>query len=167
MEFTFKKFWWQADAQFPIWSDFTEGDTISLTFAPEGRDDAPMDAREIALTTWVHDNHERQKLRLLTAVLEAYPGLRRQFFDDNAIEADEAELPTITSADGLAAVMTLEEVFVHQISKESVPYVGYQFSSRWAPEHGAGILMHDQRIVEFGGADTAFLLWIAEDDHDN
>lgn len=167
MEFTSNGYWSQADVQFPIWSEFTQGDTIKLTFAPEGRDEAPMDADEVALTNWVQDNHERQKPLLLTAVLEAYPDFRRQYFEDYDIEENEDDLPSITSADGLAKVMTLGEIFVHQISKCGVPYVGYQFSTRWDQEHGLGVLVHDKRVIKYGGSDTAFLLWIAEEDRDS
>lgn len=167
MEFTFDEFWWQADVQFPAWSGFTHGKTTKLTFAPEGRDEAPMGADEVALATWVQDNHEMQKPLLLNAVLEAYPNLRRQFFEDYDIKENEEDLPTIASANGLTKVIALEEINVHQIAKDGVPYVGYQFSCGWDEEHGLGVLMHDKRVVKIGGADTAYLLWIAERDRDS
>jgi hypothetical protein len=107
--------------------DSTQSDAIKLTFAPEGKDEAPMYADEVAFATWAQDNHERQKPLLLNAVLDAYPDFRRQYFEDYDIEENEDDLPTIISADSLAKVITLEEIFVHQISKYGVPYVGYQF----------------------------------------
>lgn len=167
MKFTFNEFWWQADVQFPAWSDFTHGDTTKLTFAPEGRDEAPMDADEVALATWVRDNHASQKLPLLKAILEAYPDLRRQFFENYDIKENEGDLPTITTEDDLAKVIQLEEINVHQISKDGIPYVGYQFLCLWDNEHGLGVLIHDKRVIEIGGSDTAFLLWIAERDRDS
>jgi hypothetical protein len=167
MEFTFKDFWWQADVRFSAWSDFTQGGMIVLRFASEGRDEAPMDADEVALATWVEDHQERQKPPLLSAVLEAYPDFRRQFFEDYDINENEEDLPTITSEDALAEVITLKEINVHQISKDGVPYVGYQFSCTWDEEHGLGVLMHDKRVIEVGGSDTAYLLWIAESDRDS
>ena len=166
MEFTFNEFWWQADVQFPAWSDFTQGKTVELIFAPEGRDETPMSAHEVTLATWVQDNHERQKPLLLSAVLEAYPDFRRHFFEDYDLKENEEDLPTITSASKLTKVIALEEIFVHQISKHGVPYVGYQFTCSWDEEHGLGVLMHDKRVIEVGGSDTAFLLWIAECDRD-
>jgi len=60
--------------------------------------------------------------------------------------------------------MALQEINVHQIEKAGVPYVGYQFSCKWDEEHGLGVLMHGDRVVEIGGAETAFTLWIAERD---
>jgi len=167
MDFKFSEFFWQSHVALPEWSAFTGGNTTLVTFAPEGRNDAPMSAKEIALTTWVQDNHQMQKPLLLNAVLEAYPQFRQQYFDDYAILANEEDLPTITSPDDLAKVMTLEEISVHQITKDGVPYVGYQFRCGWDDEHGLGVLMHNNRVVKVGGADTAFLLWIAERDLDS
>ena len=80
---------------------------------------------------------------------------------------NEEDLPTITSVEGLTKVIALEEINVHQISKDEVPYVGYQFSCSWDEEHGLGVLMHDKRLIQVGGSDTAFLLWIAERDRDS
>lgn len=167
MKFTFDEFWWQADLQLSAWSGFTQGKTTKLRFAPEGRDKGPMSADEVALATWVPNNYEMQKPILLHAVLEAYPEFRRQFFEDYDIKENEEDLPTVASADGLSKVIALEEINVHQISKDGVPYVGYQFSCLWDEEHGLGVLMHDKRVIEIGGADTAFLLWIAERDRDS
>ena len=105
-----------------------------------------------------------QKPALLTAVLDAYPKLRLDYFSDYDIPVSEDELPTIDTMAGLSRVMTLEAVSVHQIFQDGVPYVGYEFACDWDEEHGLGILIHKDRIVELGGADTAWLLWIAEED---
>lgn len=164
MDFSFNEFCWQANVKLPAWSNFTQGDTTKLIFAPEGRDGAPMDANEFALTAWVEENYEKQKPPLLNAVVEAYPDFRDQFFEDHDMEENEEALPTISSVDELTKVLALEQINVHQLSKDGVPYVGYQFSCKWDDEHGLGILMHDKRVVEIGWADTAFLLWIAERD---
>jgi hypothetical protein len=167
MDFKFNEFFWQSDVELPEWSDFTTGSTTLLTFAPEGRDEAPMTANETTLANWVRDNHPLQKPPLLKAVLEVYPQFRQQYFDDYAIAENEEDLPSITSPDDLAKVMSLEEISVHQITKNGVPYVGYQFRCGWDDEHGLGVLMHHNRVVKLGGADTAFLLWIAKRDRDS
>lgn len=167
MDFTYTGFWWQADVAFGAWSDFIQGDDIPLIFAPEGRDEAPMDASEGALVNWAKDNQVDQKSPLLRAILEAYPDFRRNYFEDYDIEETEDDLPTIVAEADLAKVMELQEIYVHQISKDGLPYVGYKFSCRWDEEHGLGVLLHNNRVVEMGGGDTAFLLWIAEDDRDS
>ncbi|WP_323772036.1 DUF6985 domain-containing protein [Antarctobacter sp.] len=166
MEFSFNRFFWQSKINLPAWSEFTGARPTVLTFAPEGRDNAPLSAEELALVQWVSDNYAMQTPIILAAIFEAYPKFRRQFFEDHDIEENEEDLPLVTSAEGLARVMVLTDVFVPQISKDSVPYVGYQFSCEWDKEHGLGVLMHGSRLVEIGGADTAFTLWIAKGDRD-
>ena len=42
--------------------------------------------------------------------------------------------------------------------------MGNEFECKWDSEHGVGVLMHDNRMVEIGGADTSFTLWMAEQD---
>lgn len=41
---------------------------------------------------------------------------------------------------------------------------GFRVRVQVDPEHGLGVLTHDTRVVEVGGADTAILLWIARRD---
>ena len=164
MDFYFEKFFWEANVQLPAWSKFTGGKSVLLRFAPEGRDERPLNAEEIALAEWVSQNQTQQKSTLLDGVLRAYPEFRQQFFEDYDIEENEDDLPVVTSTGGLPKVLTLEEINVHQINSGGAPYVGYLFACEWDDEHGLGVLLHKDRIVEIGGADTASLLWIAKKD---
>ncbi|WP_353311734.1 hypothetical protein [Shimia sp. NS0008-38b] len=125
-----------------------------------------MSAFEIGLVEWFYNNYEMQKPFLLNAVFAAYPDFRKQYFEDYNLDENEEDLPTLATVDELSKVVVLEEVFVHQISKDGVPYVGYQFDCRWEEEHGLGVLMHNSRVVEIDGADCAYVLWIAEQDRD-
>lgn len=156
----------RAQVPLPAWAAYTGGGPILLTFAPEGRGDAPLRAEERALAAWVLDHHAQQMPPLLAAVFAAYPGFRRQYFEDYALDESEEALPTLTTAADLPKVLTLDEVFVHQIAQAGAPYVGYRFACAWEDEHGLGVLMHQDRVVALGGAETAFLLWIAEEDRD-
>ena len=73
-------------------------------------------------------------------------------------------MPDIFSADDLKPLVGLYAVNVHQIEKDALPYLGFEFGCTWDSEHGLGVLRHGTRVVEVGGADTAILLWIAERD---
>ena len=64
----------------------------------------------------------------------------------------------------MRALIGLSSINVHQVQKDGVPYVGFEFGCTWDEEHGLGVLMHGTRTVEIGGADTAITLWIAEKD---
>jgi hypothetical protein len=58
----------------------------------------------------------------------------------------------------------LHALHVHPVEKDGLPYVGFELGCTWDHEHGLGVLMHGPRVVDIGGADTAFLLWIATRD---
>ncbi len=164
MQFQRHRSSWLAKIQLSAWTNFIDDDTIGVLFAPEGRDDAPLTAEEIALAAWLPAHHEMQKQALLSAVLSAYPQFREDYFKDHRIDENEDDLPLISSIDGLSKVLSLDAIYVHQISKDGAPYVGYGFACAWEQEHAFGVLMHKDRVVEMGWAETAFLLWIAEDD---
>jgi hypothetical protein len=50
------------------------------------------------------------------------------------------------------------------VSKDGFAYVGYEFGCTWDDEHGLGFMTHKDRIIDFGGADTSFLTWVASGD---
>jgi hypothetical protein len=37
-----------------------------------------------------------------------------------------------------------------------------EFGCTWDKEHGLGVMTHQTLVIEIGGADTAFLEWIAK-----
>ncbi|MEP4034988.1 hypothetical protein [Pseudophaeobacter sp.] len=166
MEFFFDRYFWQAQLQSEDWAAFTGGTAILLTFAPEGRGESPLRADERALADWVERNLAQQKPHVLAAIYQAYPDLRQQFFVDFDIEENIQDLPSLETMQDLVQVIDLIGVNVHQISNDGIPYVGYEFSCAWDEEHGLGVLMHRDRIVELGAADVAMTLWMVEEDLD-
>ncbi|MCT7376903.1 hypothetical protein N5A92_17900 [Chelativorans sp. EGI FJ00035] len=76
------------------------------------------------------------------------------------------DFPAISDEQSLKENVGLYAVNVHQLDVGGVPYVGYEFGCEWDEEHGLGVLMHGARVVEVGFADTAFNLWIAQNDAD-
>ncbi|MCO1337131.1 hypothetical protein MO867_22665, partial [Microbulbifer sp. OS29] len=75
------------------------------------------------------------------------------------------QMPKVGSCQDFKKLIGLDTVFIHQINRgDGIPYIGFLFGCKWEPEHGLGILMHGNRVVEIGFADTAFTLWVAEDD---
>lgn len=132
---------------------------VSLYFAPEGRDDHPLDDSEIASVAWTVANLPRLMDSLLPGLFAYYQALCA-----NPDGLDPEDLPSLDRAEELKSLISIESIYVHQISKDGKPYVGFEGTCPWDDEHGLGALMHDTRIVEVGGADTAGLLWIAEED---
>ncbi len=51
---------------------------------------------------------------------------------------------------------------MHQIEQDGKPFIGVELGCDWEAEHGIGILLHGEKPLEIGGADTAILLWFAK-----
>lgn len=43
------------------------------------------------------------------------------------------------------------QVHIHPREKSRVGYVGLQFGCTWDVEHGLGVMMHNDRVVDLGG----------------
>ena len=176
MEFELKDgdYAWTAQARFDSWagyrdcsgpygsegSDEASDGSVEIVFAPEGRDDEPLTPDEHALVKWLVDHEPAVSEEVKASVYVEYLWLRQN--EDYSELANY--MPAISSPDELKPLVGLQSVNVHQVSKNGLPYVGFELGCSWDPEHGVGVLMHGTRLVRVGGADTAILLWMAEED---
>lgn len=137
---------------------------VDIVFAPEGRDTSPLTAEELALVQWFIDNELMVSATVKKAILAGYAELQRSF----DFEPDEAAdyMPNAVTEEDFKPLIGLYAVNVHQLSKDGVPYLGFEFGCTWDDEHGLGVLMHGTRLIELGDGDTARLLWIAQKDAD-
>jgi hypothetical protein len=78
----------------------------------------------------------------------------------------EKSMPPDPDPETFARLLDLTGIYVHSIIAKGAAYIGFGFHAVWDPEHGIGVMTHAGRVVEVGGADTAFLSWIAEADRD-
>ena len=168
--------WWAATVQLPSWrgfqsrrgpygsqdSDSPSGGVVQLVFAPEGRGTEPLTDSEMSSIRWVIDHEASISSALLSSLLKEYPSLQEQYGYSG--EEKTQLMPDIKSIAGFQDLIGLHAINIHQVEKDGIPYVGFEFGCTWDDEHGLGVLMHGTRTVEIGGADTAILLWIAEED---
>ena len=136
--------------------------TVDVTFAPEGREEAPLREAEVELVRWAVRHEGEMQNALLAALLLRYAALRAE--PDYADAIEDELMPPVRDVDGFRPLIGLHSLNVHQIEKAGRPYVGFEFGCTWDDEHGLGVLMHGKRVVKIGGADTAILLWIARED---
>lgn len=167
--------WWGAELRLPSWAGYQSrlGDygskdkwepsdgAVTLIFAPEGRGVEPLNEQEMSLVRWFEQNEpsvsEQVKLALIQWCSPYSQERANEFdFDD--------DFPAIANEDDLKRNVGLYAVNIHQVNSDGVPYVGYEFGCEWDDEHGAGVLMHGTKVVRVGLADTAILLWMAEQD---
>ncbi|MFC9911229.1 DUF6985 domain-containing protein [Streptomyces sp. NPDC127197] len=131
------------------------GNPVPVHYAPEGREDHPLDDAEIASVARAVDHLPDLFAALRPALLTHHHTLRAPATE---------QLTDATMAGDLEAHLHVVAVYVHQMTRDGIPYVGIEFCCPCDEEHGVGVLMHGTRTVDVGGADTAFLLWIAERD---
>ncbi|MDJ0847181.1 MAG: hypothetical protein QNK04_02255 [Myxococcota bacterium] len=164
-DFAWDEFFWKTRVMLPPALGLETGNaegSVDLVFAPEGRDEGPLTGAEIALVQWLLDHREGVVSAVLAALVASYPDL--QAAEDLEDEERRELMPDLRSPEDLRELIRLESVNVHPLSVGDAPYIGFEFDCRWDEEHGLGVLMHGERVVEIGGADTAIYLWIAEQD---
>lgn len=169
-------FSWRAKCRLPSWSGYLDcsgpyggvikgavsDGAVELVFAPEGRDNRPLESDELDLIQWFMENEAKVSDAVKAALFDAYPGLTAAY---GYTAAEQAELmPPVAAPDEMKRLIGLYAVNIHQTRNGAEPYVGFEFGCTWDTEHGLGVLTHGSRVVEVGGADTAILLWIAEQD---
>ena len=75
-------------------------------------------------------------------------------YGDDELEA--RILPDIKKPEELKKLVGLNTVHVHPDAYQGVAYLGFQFGCSWDEEHGRGVAVHKNRVVEIGAATTAF-----------
>lgn len=99
---------------------------------------------------------------ILSRLLLEYKNLREEY-DYDEEEANNI-MPDVVDTAQFKDLIGLSQIHLLNVSKDNVAYVGYEFGCTWDDEHGMGFMTHKNRIVAFGGADTSFLTWVAEED---
>lgn len=175
LDFQFDGSFWTTEAQLPSWvgyqtrngpygsisSDNPSDGVVKIT-APEGSDESPPTEQERACVQWLLDHEAEVASAVLEGLLVEYPRLQRDYGYKGAER--ETYMPDVSSREDFHQLIGLHNVHVHHLLKEGIPYLGFEFGCTWDGEHGLGVLMHGTRVVEVGGADTAFTLWIAKRD---
>jgi len=176
LDFQLERSCWTTKAQLPSWigyqtrngsygsisSDDPSDGVVTITFAPEGRNESPLTEQERALVQWLLDHESEVAPAVLAGLLADYPRLQELYGYDEA-EREEV-MPDVSSAEDFRRLIGLHNVHVHQVLKDGLPYLGYEFGCTWDSEHGLGVLMHGTRVVKVGGANTSYLRRIAERD---
>ncbi len=166
-DFQWDGYFWKTTVRLDAWrgwlldSAASSDGTVDVTFAPEGREEAPLREAEVELVRRAVRHEREMQNVLLAALLPRYAALRADYAHEME---DERLMPPVRDVDGFRPLIGLDSLNVHQIEKAGRPYVGFEFGCTWDDEHGLGVLMHGTRVVEIGGADTAILLWIARKD---
>lgn len=125
-------------------------------------DEPKIEDFHLSAYKYLMDNQEEIKGILLGYLIKVYPDLQEQYGYD---EDEKAEfMSDVSSTEGFKKLIKLSNIHLMNVEKDGTAYVGYEFACKWDEGHGIGFMTHKNRIIDFGGADTSFLTWVAQKD---
>lgn len=110
-----------------------------------------------ATLRYVADNQDTLYQILLNVIREDYD-------DTFKLYGEEEDLPKAENDDELKKLFKPLHVTIHDTAKNGFNYVGFGFDAVWQEEHGIGVLLYKDRVVQHGGEDHSFLEYMATDD---
>lgn len=108
-------------------------------------------------------NQKEILLNLLNFLFKRYPEIReeyQEFYDEDEIED---YLPEIEDIEDFWDIIKPNGIHIMNIALDGKYCIGYDFSCSWEEDHGIGFMTYDKEVYSFGGADEAFLSWVAKD----
>lgn len=108
-------------------------------------------------------HHQSELLeKILLSLLSEYSNMQDEYgYDDDEIEK---YMPSVNCIHDFSKLMLPKRIYILDIEKDNLSYIGFSFSCSWDDEHGYGVMMHKNRVVKMGGEEIAFLSWVAEED---
>ena len=116
------------------------------------------------LAAYEHLLSEQEQVQssILARLLNWYTELRPRVFRE--VVAIGWFMPEVYQTDDWRKLIGLSSIHLMNVHRDGLAYVGYEFGCSWDEEHGLGLMMHGNRVVDLGHADSSFLTWVAEED---
>jgi hypothetical protein len=105
---------------------------------------------------------EQQQQAILAALAEQYPKWQPDY--GYSLEDAPRFMPDVHSVEDFKKLLVLSCVHILPIAHKGSAYFGYEFNTQWDVEHGMGCMFHEGRMVDFGLAESSFMLWKAQSD---
>lgn len=129
---------------------------VQVIILDELNDDPNPNKEQLLAIDYLSNNPEKIKTALLKAVEANYAELKDTYGYNEEDEDDQLFFPSIESLEDYRNVFGIGNVFIHVSNKDGLAYIGFEGGCSWDEEHGLGIVLHQDRLVDFGQADTAF-----------
>jgi hypothetical protein len=102
------------------------------------------------------DNSDSVRNALLVGLINELPTLK---------EIYEDLIPDIDNIEDFKNFVGLANLHIMTSDKDDCAYIGFELGCNWDDEHGVGIMMHKDRVVAIGQAETSFDSWVTFDDN--
>ena len=80
-------------------------------------------------------------------------------------EISDDLIPEIDNIEDFKNFIGLANIHIMTSDKDDFAYIGFELGCNWDEEHGVGIMMHKDRVVAIGQAETSFDSWVTFDDN--
>jgi hypothetical protein len=112
----------------------------------------PPAPEQIAAYAYFKENQAQVTQAIMAALLKDYRNIRRQWLKHDP----DLELPEINSADEMRKHVGLGTLHMFDVARNGLAYFGLELGCTWDEEHGAGVILHGDRVIAVGQADTSF-----------
>ena len=158
---------WVGALSLPAWAEFKMPDaesepSVELGVQTPGEQPSAPSPAQAAAFEFLMEHQERVREAILSQLLAEYPQWQDDFGYD---EAEKAEfMPDVSATAQFKPLLELTGITIFSTEKAACAYVGVLCDCIWDPEHAFGAMVHRERVVQIGGADSAILEWIAQED---
>ena len=156
---------WRGKIQLESWSDFFNDDkSIDLNVGGDLKIEKLEEKHKLTYE-YIVSNQKNLLYQILKKLMEKYPEWQEEYgYDENELKEF---MPNISDINGFKSILIPKRIYILNVENEGVAYMGFHFMCSWDEEHGFGIMMHKERIINMGYSECAFLTWIAEEDKRN
>lgn len=153
---------WGGKINLNSWNDFFGAKLIIELNIGGDRTVNNLELRHKEAYEYILQNQRELLEKILLSLSTEYSNMQDEYgYDD---EEQDEYMPSVNNIRDFSKLLLPKRIYILDIEKENFQYIGFSFSCSWDDEHGYGVMMHKNRVVKMGGADTAFLSWIAEED---
>lgn len=131
--------------------------TFALDIPRLCKDDAspmPPSPEQVAAYQYLVDHQDEVTENVMAALVNDYARTRKMWIKHDP--DIESELPEIKTTMQMRKHVGIGILHMFDIAKAGVAYYGLELGCTWDEEHGAGVIMHKDRVIEAGQADTSF-----------
>lgn len=151
---------WTCSDNLPACGEFHRGmgsDFVNLHVATDEDERSPPTPEQVAAYEFLKANDGSIARNICGRIHREYPFLRDRFTEYcGADELDEI-LPQISGPEDLKAMIGVVNVYIQRNSRAGVAYVGLEMDCTWDEEHGLGVMLHEDRIWDYGAAEILFM----------
>ncbi len=170
LSFQFDDYLNQTVCRFALdaWAGFTSensregchGANVIFILEPPSYEAHPVlgpQAKYEAALMWLLSNQIEARETVLSGVMSHIETMRSEY------GIEDEELNGVETPDQLKRMVDLSFVRVFPHSKNGHPYLGFELECNWDPEHGCGVLINNNAVVDVGASESAQSIAAIED----